>query len=143
MVPRLVVISSLEVLLFSCCAGLGDFEPFELSWGEAMLFWGSQCRHYAPENTTERTRISLDFRVIVEGDFIENYIHPKQVPFPPLVHVLRIVGSKAALVSRGQLGFYIDDFYCVTVLKFLSKIFSRAGNWSWRLLTGEPGTRRP
>ena len=46
--------------------GRGDFRPVELSPGQAMLFWGHQCEHYTVPNTTDSTRVSLDFRVIPE-----------------------------------------------------------------------------
>jgi hypothetical protein len=43
--------------------GLGDYEPFELQYGECQRFWGSQCTHHTLANETEATRVSIDFRV--------------------------------------------------------------------------------
>ncbi len=50
-------------------AGAGDFHPVEVSYGEAVSFHGSSCRHYVNPNHSQRTRVSLDFRVGVEGYF--------------------------------------------------------------------------
>jgi hypothetical protein len=44
--------------------GQGDFAPFELSVGEAVRFNGNQCRHFTKPNGTDKTRVSIDFRVI-------------------------------------------------------------------------------
>lgn len=43
--------------------GQGDFHPFAVQPGEAVLFFGTLCRHHAPANPTAYTRASLDFRV--------------------------------------------------------------------------------
>jgi hypothetical protein len=42
----------------------GDFAPMELDYGQFVRFDGNRCRHGNQENTTARTRISLDFRVL-------------------------------------------------------------------------------
>ena len=52
---------------------LGDFRPFELQPGQAMLFWGHQCQHYTVPNETDATRVSLDFRVVPDGWFVHEY----------------------------------------------------------------------
>lgn len=44
--------------------GLHDFKPIEAQPGEGFRFYGNQCEHYTCPNTTEHTRISLDFRVV-------------------------------------------------------------------------------
>lgn len=49
--------------------GRGDYGPLEVDYGEAACFHGSSCRHYVPSNPTENTRVSLDFRVGIEGYF--------------------------------------------------------------------------
>lgn len=42
----------------------GDYAPFEGDVGEAFLWWGNQCRHYADANRTDGTRVSFDFRLV-------------------------------------------------------------------------------
>jgi len=44
--------------------GDGTFEAFEGGPGDAFMFWGNQCEHYAEPNSTNNTRVSFDFRVI-------------------------------------------------------------------------------
>ena len=43
---------------------LGDFKPIMINYGEIAKVYFNKCRHYANINTTEQTRISLDFRII-------------------------------------------------------------------------------
>lgn len=43
---------------------VGDYHAFEAEPGELFRWWGSECRHYAAPNSTETTRVSLDFRVV-------------------------------------------------------------------------------
>jgi len=50
-------------------AGSGDFHPVKVSYGEVVSFHGSSCRHYVNPNHSQHTRVSLDFRVGVEGFF--------------------------------------------------------------------------
>jgi hypothetical protein len=47
----------------------GDFHPMPAAFGEVISFHGSSCRHYVNTNSTESTRVSLDFRVGVQGFF--------------------------------------------------------------------------
>jgi len=47
----------------------GDYHPMHVKFGEVAVFHGSSCRHYVPMNTTKYTRMSLDFRVGIEGYF--------------------------------------------------------------------------
>lgn len=49
----------------------GDFEPFELSYGEMMMWNGNSCRHCSPRNISNQTRISFDFRVIAGSNWID------------------------------------------------------------------------
>ena len=44
--------------------GKEDFHPLNLSYGEYATFYGQQCVHFAVENLTEDTRVSLDFRLV-------------------------------------------------------------------------------
>lgn len=46
-----------------------DFHPIAAKPGEVISFHGSSCRHYVNTNRTELTRVSMDFRVGVEGFF--------------------------------------------------------------------------
>ncbi|GMH65240.1 hypothetical protein TrST_g9535 [Triparma strigata] len=54
-----------------------DFQAFSSEGdGMAILFWGNQLSHYSLPNTTDVSRISIDFRVIRGDLFIEDYIAP-------------------------------------------------------------------
>ena len=44
--------------------GKEDFHPLNLSYGEYATFYGQRCVHFAVENLTKDTRVSLDFRVV-------------------------------------------------------------------------------
>lgn len=44
--------------------GEKDYSPIELKYGECLIFKGSLLRHGNKINTTEKTRVSFDFRVI-------------------------------------------------------------------------------
>ena len=58
--------------------GAEDFHPLMLSYGEFCTFHGSLVTHFAVENLTDFTRVSLDFRVI-PGDCYEQDVR-KQLP---------------------------------------------------------------
>ena len=47
----------------------GDYHPIPAGVGEVISFHGSSCRHYVNANETPNTRVSLDFRVGVQGFF--------------------------------------------------------------------------
>jgi hypothetical protein len=47
----------------------GDFHPVVARPGQLILFHGSSCRHYLNPNESSHTRVSMDFRVGVEGFF--------------------------------------------------------------------------
>ena len=47
----------------------GDYEPSGTQLGQVFVFHGSSCRHYVPPNPTSFSRVSLDFRIGVEGFF--------------------------------------------------------------------------
>ncbi|CAE8601487.1 unnamed protein product [Polarella glacialis] len=55
-------------LLAESFPGRGDFTAFEGKSGHVFRWWGNQCRHYADSNSTDSTRVSLDFR-LVPGTF--------------------------------------------------------------------------
>ena len=42
--------------------GKKDFKPIEIDYGECLMFWGNQCKHYTIPNQTENTRVSIDLR---------------------------------------------------------------------------------
>ena len=49
--------------------GREDFRPLALRYGELATFYGVYCCHFAVENLTESTRVSLDFRVVPASCF--------------------------------------------------------------------------
>jgi len=49
--------------------GCDDYHPIKAKLGEIISFHGSSCRHYVNNNSTQYTRVSMDFRVGVEGFF--------------------------------------------------------------------------
>ena len=49
--------------------GADDFKPLEADLGRCGVFHGTLCRHYVPPNASSKTRVSLDFRIGVEGCF--------------------------------------------------------------------------
>lgn len=53
--------------------GLGDFSPMNCSYGEYILWNGNRCRHGNKPNTTGLTRVSMDFRILPEAYYQENY----------------------------------------------------------------------
>ena len=46
-----------------------DFAPLQADLRRCGVFHGTLCRHYVPPNTSTKTRVSLDFRIGVEGCF--------------------------------------------------------------------------
>ena len=44
--------------------GAEDWHPLTLSYGELKTFYGVYCSHFTAENTTDVTRVSLDFRML-------------------------------------------------------------------------------
>ena len=59
---------------------LGDFHPFELERGQAVLFWGNQCQHYTVANDSNWTRVSFDIRVVLLEHFDRTYIDQRNKP---------------------------------------------------------------
>ena len=47
----------------------GEYKALECGVGEVAAFWGTILRHYVPCNESGRSRVSIDFRVGVEGHF--------------------------------------------------------------------------
>ena len=50
----------------------GNFFPVKISKGEFVSFYGNRCRHYNIKNTTGKTRVSFDFRVIPFSHYKES-----------------------------------------------------------------------
>jgi len=48
----------------------GDFAPLNLTYGQCARFWGNACRHGTLTNEEESARVSFDFRVVREEDFL-------------------------------------------------------------------------
>ena len=67
-------------LILESSPGLEDWHTIELDYGEMKRFYGSQCSHFTAENTTAQTRISLDFRVILEDHWQEDHDHFTSTP---------------------------------------------------------------
>ena len=51
-----------------------DFHPLLVDVGQIGVFHGTSCRHYVPPNASRFTRVSLDFRVGVEGCFDPTWV---------------------------------------------------------------------
>ncbi|CAL1151832.1 unnamed protein product [Cladocopium goreaui] len=41
----------------------GDYEPLDISYGQIGIFHGTLCRHHVPQNSSDFTRVSMDFRI--------------------------------------------------------------------------------
>ena len=41
----------------------GDYQPLDISYGEIGIFHGTLCRHHVPKNSSDFTRVSMDFRI--------------------------------------------------------------------------------
>eukprot|EP00092_Neocalanus_flemingeri_P006682 GFUD01007217.1.p1 GENE.GFUD01007217.1~~GFUD01007217.1.p1 ORF type:complete len:301 (+),score=87.52 GFUD01007217.1:116-1018(+) len=44
--------------------GRGDFSPVQLKYGQVLRFYGNLCQHYAVPNTSGKSRVSFDLRVL-------------------------------------------------------------------------------
>eukprot|EP00747_Dinoflagellata_sp_TGD_P091386 gnl/TRDRNA2_/TRDRNA2_165035_c0_seq1.p1 gnl/TRDRNA2_/TRDRNA2_165035_c0~~gnl/TRDRNA2_/TRDRNA2_165035_c0_seq1.p1 ORF type:complete len:448 (-),score=69.04 gnl/TRDRNA2_/TRDRNA2_165035_c0_seq1:36-1379(-) len=49
--------------------GRGDFHALHVGYGDVVRFYGNQCLHFTHDNTTDTTRVSLDFRLVRFRDF--------------------------------------------------------------------------
>lgn len=54
--------------------GKGDFAPLDVDLGSIAVFHGTLCRHGVPANRSRFTRVSLDFRIGVEGCFDPEWV---------------------------------------------------------------------
>ncbi len=50
---------------------LGDFAPVEMEVGEFCIFDGNKCCHGNKQNLTEKTRVSMDFRILPYSKYDE------------------------------------------------------------------------
>lgn len=44
--------------------GCGDYRPMDMCYGEALRFNGLNCMHHTVPNSSDRCRVSFDFRVL-------------------------------------------------------------------------------
>ena len=57
-------VSGANSLWVETSPGASDFQPIEACFGQAVRFYGNRCNHFTVPNTSGRTRISFDFRVL-------------------------------------------------------------------------------
>lgn len=57
-------VSGENTLYLESVPGRGDYRPLEMRYGEVLRFNGLNCRHHTVPNTSDRCRVSFDFRVI-------------------------------------------------------------------------------
>lgn len=62
-------------LVLESVPGLEDWNDICADYGSVVRFYGALCAHFTPENTTNQTRVSLDFRVIPGSCWIEDHDH--------------------------------------------------------------------
>lgn len=67
--------------------GKGDFAPIELKPGEFARFDGASLRHGAIANTTGRSRVSFDFRIVCEDRHTAQRIAEPGVPVELDAHI--------------------------------------------------------
>ena len=60
--------------------GKKDFRPVETCYGECLMFWGNQCKHYTVANKSGNSRVSLDFRCMERERYNPNFINLKGKP---------------------------------------------------------------
>ena len=68
-----------NTLWIESAPGVGDFAPVEMEYGEAVQFWGNQVRHHTVANTSECTRVSIDFRAIARHRFNPNFMDSRGI----------------------------------------------------------------
>lgn len=50
----------------------GDYMPYNVKYGEILVFNGANLKHGNKKNNTESTRVSVDFRLVDVNKFISN-----------------------------------------------------------------------
>lgn len=53
--------------------GSNKFKPANMNVGEVFNFCGAECIHGNKPNTTGKSRVSFDFRVMLKNDYDDNY----------------------------------------------------------------------
>jgi hypothetical protein len=51
---------------------LGDYKPYNVNYGEILVFDGANLRHGNQNNHSYQTRVSIDFRLVEPSKFISN-----------------------------------------------------------------------
>lgn len=58
--------------------GKKDYQPINLEYGNLLYFNGNKCIHYNERNKEGKLRISLDFRIVKQKDYVE-YVKNDQI----------------------------------------------------------------
>ena len=53
-----------------------DFHPVDIDYGAILMFHGALCRHTVPQNSSNLTRISMDFRIGVGPYYDQHWVLP-------------------------------------------------------------------
>lgn len=62
-------------LVLESIPGKEDWHTIEADYGSVKRFYGAQCSHFTTGNSTDATRVSLDFRVIVDRLWLPDHDH--------------------------------------------------------------------
>jgi len=65
--PLLATSSTAECLHLESKPGKEDWHRADCGVSWVKRFWGAQCLHWTGENWSEKSRVSLDFRIIPNG----------------------------------------------------------------------------
>jgi len=76
----LTPISGTNSLVLESYPGREDWHTIEATYGHVKRFYGAQCLHFTPGNTTHTTRVSLDFRVILDHCWRGDHDHFTSAP---------------------------------------------------------------
>ena len=71
----LTAIYGTNSLVLESSPGLENWHTIEARYGQVKRFYGALCTHFTPENKTNTTRVSLDFRVIVGSCWYKEHDH--------------------------------------------------------------------
>jgi hypothetical protein len=99
--------ASSNTLFAESAPGKGDYRPFNLRPGFGVRFNGHHCRHFTVPNSTDRTRVSIDFRVVplslwkegAHGGYIGDY--KSEVMKGPIILFEEKEGAKGAKGAKG------------------------------------------
>ena len=88
--------------------GKGDFQGITMEYGDLLFFNGNKCTHYNEKNVEGSIRISLDFRVILQRDYLA-YVEQGDItltnprdPDKKRVPTKMIIGGYYQLTRRDQ-----------------------------------------